>query len=301
MGEEKMLELVEMRFKGLQIIQKTFKNKTIDYKTTGGYELITENNLADEKELDSKLNNLNSILSKVIDKKNIFRLSDSKIRKFGFSHVTHLVENKLEGYLHSGKLCQALLRMVQALGVTVLNSIEIKGHEQIGEHVVLYTNHEIHLTCSKLLICTNGFAKELLPELNIVPARGQVLVTSEIPGLKFNGTFHYDGGYYYFRNLGKRVLLGGARNKAFEEETSSEMATTEKIQQELQSFLAKYILQGQEYLVTDRWSGIMGMGPEKMPIVQKMSDRIFCAVRLGGMGVALAPVIAEKMAHLMFK
>jgi glycine/D-amino acid oxidase-like deaminating enzyme len=301
MGEDKMLELVEMRYKGLQLIQKIFKNKTIDYKTTGGYELIADDNQAGDKELNAKLKNLNSILSKVVDKKNIFRLSDNKIKTFGFSHVSHLVENKLEGYLHSGKLCQSLLHMVQSLGVTVLNSIEIKGHEQIGEYVVLYTNQDIHLTCSKLLVCTNGFAKELLPELNIVPARGQVLVTSEIPNLKFNGTFHSDGGYYYFRNLGKRVLLGGARNKAFEEETSSEMTTTEKIQEELERFLSKYILHGEQYLITDRWSGIMGMGPEKMPIVQKLSDRTYCAVRLGGMGVALAPVIGEKMAHLMFK
>ena len=44
----------------------------------------------------------------------------------------------------------------------------------------------------------------------------------------------------------------------------------------------------------------MGMGPEKMPIVQKVSDKVFCAVRLGGMGVALAPVIGEKMANMMF-
>ena len=150
----------------------------------------------------------------MINEKNIFRLADKQINRFGFNHVSHLVRNKLEGYLHSGKLCQALLQLVQEAGVTVLNAIEIKGHEQIGEHVVLYTNQHVHLTCSKLLVCTNGFAKQLLPELTIVPARGQILVTSEIPDLQFKGSFHYDGGYYYFRNLGKRVLLGGARNKA---------------------------------------------------------------------------------------
>lgn len=44
----------------------------------------------------------------------------------------------------------------------------------------------------------------------------------------------------------------------------------------------------------------MGMGPDKMPVVQKLSDSIFCAVRMGGMGVALAPVIGEKMANMIF-
>jgi gamma-glutamylputrescine oxidase len=301
MGEEKMIELVEMRYKGLEMIQNKFKKPDIDFEICGGYELITKENETIDKELNSRLKHLNTVLTKVINKKNIFRLSDKKIKTFAFSQVSHLIENKLEGYLHSGKLCQALLQLAHEVGVTVLNSIEIKGHEQIGEHVVLYTNQQFHLTCTKLLVCTNGFAKQLLPELSLAPARGQILVTSEIPDLKFKGTFHYGGGYYYFRNLGKRVLLGGARNKALDEETSSEMTTTEKIQKELEAFLSKYILPEKEYLITDRWSGIMGMGPEKMPIIQKISDNIFCAVRLGGMGVALAPVIGEKMAHMIYR
>lgn len=301
MGEDKMLEVVEMRSQGLALIKDTFKPKSIDFQICGGYELITGNSEPGSKELGAKLKNLNAVLAKVLNKKNIFSLANKKIKSFGFAQVTQLIENKLEGYLHSGKLCQALLQLVQNAGVTVLNGIEIKGHEQIGEHVVLYTNHNVHLTCSKLLVCTNGFAKQLLPELNLVPARGQILVTSEIPDLKFKGTFHYDGGYYYFRNLGKRVLLGGARNKALEEESSSEMKITDRIQNELENFLATYILPGKDFLITDRWSGIMGMGPEKMPITQKISENIFCAVRLGGMGVALAPVIGRKMAQLLYR
>ena len=299
MGEAKMLELVEMRYMGLQVIRKVFKNKPIDFEVSRGYELITDENELQGKDLQQKLKDLNLVLKKVIHEKNVFQLSDKKIKRFGFRQVSHLVENKLEGYLHSGKLCQALLQMVQEAGVTVLNSIEIKGHEQIGEHVVVYTNQHVHLTCTKLLVCTNGFASQLLPELAIVPARGQILVTSEIPDLKFKGTFHYDSGYYYFRNLGKRVLLGGARNKALEEESSAEMRTTDKVQLELEDFLSRFILPEQEFLITDRWSGIMGMGPEKMPIMQKVSENVFCAVRLGGMGVALAPVVGEKMAHMM--
>jgi gamma-glutamylputrescine oxidase len=36
-----------------------------------------------------------------------------------------------------------------------------------------------------------------------------------------------------------------------------------------------------------------------MPIVKAINDRIFCAVRMSGMGVALAPVVGEKIARLM--
>jgi len=213
--------------------------------------------------------------------------------------VQHLIENKLEAQLHSGKLCQALLRLVQSMGVTVLNSIEITSFEKINGKIELQTNQHINLATEQLLICTNAFAKQLVPELDVEPARGQVLVTSEIPGLKWKGTFHFDEGFYYFRNLGNRVLLGGARNQAFDEEHTYDLSTTENIQMTLEHFLHEKILPATSFTIEHRWSGIMGVSDEKMPVVKQISDQVFCAVRMGGMGVALAPVIGEKISHLM--
>ena len=303
MGEDNMLELVEMRYRGLKQIQKVFKSKAIDFEVCGGYELITEETKLSKKELKHEIERLNKSLSAFIKKGKTFRLADKKIKAFGFNGVTHLIENKLEGYLHSGKLCQALLQQIQAMGVTVLNAIEIAGYEKIGNQVVLYTNQHIHLSTRQLLICTNAFTKQLLPDADIIPARGQVLVTSEIAGLPFKGTFHFDEGYYYFRNLGNRILLGGARNLAFEEERTSEMMTTEKIQQELERFLKEVVLphNNAPYTIEHRWSGIMGLGSEKMPIVKKVSDNVFCAVRMSGMGVALAPVVGGQVAKMMLR
>jgi glycine/D-amino acid oxidase-like deaminating enzyme len=124
-------------------------------------------------------------------------------------------------------------------------------------------------------------------------------VTSEIPGLQWKGTFHFDEGFYYFRNLGNRVLLGGARNKAFDEEHTCDLSTSENIQTALEQFLHEKILPANSFDIEYRWSGIMGVSDEKMPVVKQISDQVFCAVRMGGMGVALAPVIGEKISHLM--
>jgi glycine/D-amino acid oxidase-like deaminating enzyme len=277
MGEEKTLELVSMRYQGLQRIRKVLDEKLIDFELCGGYELIASDNDPGAE---------------------AFKLSDKKISDFGFQHVAHLLENKLEGYLHSGKMCQALLQMVQSMGVLVFNGVEVTRYEKLHDKIVLYTNQTLRFTAAKVLICTNAFA-DLLPKVDIIPARGQVLVTTPINGLKLNGTFHYEEGYYYFRNLGNRVLLGGARNKAFEEERTTDMNTTDKIQKELERFLSRYILPGKEYAITDRWSGIMGMGSEKMPIMKEVSPQVYCAVRMSGMGVALAPVVGEKVAEMM--
>ncbi|MDO6432310.1 FAD-dependent oxidoreductase [Flavitalea sp. BT771] len=298
MGEDKMLELVEMRYKGLRRISKLFRDKEIDFQRHGGYELIDGNNI-DLNELRSQIDRLNRPLKKIVKLQKTFRMVDHKLPGFGFAGIRHLIENKAEGQLHSGKLCQALLQQVQSMGVTVLNNIEIKNYEKVNGHVLLHTNYPFSFTASQLLVCTNAFARQLLPQLDIEPARGQVLVTSPVDGLPFQGTFHYDEGFYYFRNLGDRVLLGGARNKAFEAENTDQMTTTLEIQQELERFLKEVILPGRNYSIDHRWSGIMGMGSEKMPLLQSVNERVFCAVRMSGMGVALAPLIGERVARLM--
>jgi gamma-glutamylputrescine oxidase len=298
MGEDKMLELVEMRYKGLRRIRKTFSDKKTGYKAHGGYELISPQT-TDMNELRSNIDWLNLRMKKIVKSQKTFRLQDDKIASFGFSGVSHLVEAREEGQLHPGKLCQSLLRLVQSMGVTVLTNLEIKSFERINGRIILQTSPEIGLTAGQLLVCTNGFARQLLPQLDVIPARGQVLVTSPIEALPFSGSFHYEEGFYYFRDLGDRVLLGGARNLAIEEETTDEMTITDTIQQELERFLRETILPGKTFSIDHRWSGIMGTGSEKLPILQQTGEGVFCAVRMSGMGVALAPVMGEKVARLM--
>ena len=51
----------------------------------------------------------------------------------------------------------------------------------------------------------------------------------------------------------------------------------------------------------DAASGIMAMGSEKLPIVKKIEENVFCCVRMSGMGVALAPEVADQVIALMDK
>ena len=48
-----------------------------------------------------------------------------------------------------------------------------------------------------------------------------VLLTKPIQDLKVKGAFHYKEGYYYFRNIDNRILLGGGRELDFETETTA--------------------------------------------------------------------------------
>jgi gamma-glutamylputrescine oxidase len=67
----------------------------------------------------------------------------------------------------------------------------------------------------------------------------------------------------------------------------------------LERFLREIVLPRVEYQIGLRWSGTMAIGKEKKPIVLKISDRLFCAVRMSGMGVALAPQLGKKVAGMM--
>jgi glycine/D-amino acid oxidase-like deaminating enzyme len=299
MGEQRMLEIVAMRYEGLQRIRKVFSKAEIGFERYGGYELFTADQYPKVKQLKNDIGWLNITLRKAIKDEKIFRLADKKIKAFGFKQTAHLVESRMEAQLHSGKLVQALLQKVQGMGVQVMTQVDVKSFESSGGNITLHSNLPVTLSSTQLLVCTNAFARQLLPQLDVVPARGQVLVTSPIRKLPFKGAFHFDEGFYYFRNLGNRVLLGGARNKAPEAEQSDEAITTTLIQNELERFLRETVLPKQAFTIEHRWSGIMGLGNDKFPIIKKVKKNVYCAVRMGGMGVALAPVVGDLIARQM--
>jgi len=47
------------------------------------------------------------------------------------------------------------------------------------------------------------------------------------------------------------------------------------------------------------WSGIMGFGSKKTPLLQKVGDHIAMGVRLGGMGIAIGSKIGKATAELL--
>ena len=137
-----------------------------------------------------------------------------------------------------------------------------------------------------------------MPQASVIPARGQVLLTSPIESLPWKGSFHYDEGFYYFRNIDGRVLFGGGRNLDLKGETTTEIAVTGKIQKQLEHLLKTVILPGQKFEIEQRWAGIMGVGSEKKPVIKHYSPNVICAVRMGGMGIAIGTLVGKEAAAL---
>ena len=149
-----------------------------------------------------------------------------------------------------------------------------------------------------MILATNAFAAQLYPDLDVIPGRGQVLVTKPVPGLKLKGTYHFNDGYYYLRNIDGRILFGGGRNLDFKAEATWDFGHTEVVKNQLMHYLSTMILPGQPFEVDYWWSGIMGFGEQISPIIKEVEPNIFCAVRCNGMGVAMGSLVGEEVAEL---
>jgi glycine/D-amino acid oxidase-like deaminating enzyme len=135
--------------------------------------------------------------------------------------------------------------------------------------------------------------------LDLYPARNQVLLTKPIPGLKVAGCFHYDRGYFYFRNIDGRILLGGGRNLDLETEKTAAFGGNELIRAALEKLLRDVICPDQPVDIDSWWTGILGLGPVKKPIVERFSANVVVAVRLSGMGVAIGTLVGQEGASLL--
>jgi len=298
-SEENVFSLLGKRFQGLQLLRENLGDTNIGYVQTGGFEIFRKEDAILYNECADKLDYLNEQVLKATGIKNCFRKADEKIAVFGFANVEHIIESTAEGQVNTGKMMAELLRLVQSHGVIILNGIEVQHFETTANGIVITCNNNLELKTKKLLAATNGFAKQLLPELDVKPARAQVLITEPINNLKLNSVFHYDKGYYYFRNVGNRILFGGGRNLDFKTEETTEFGLTEKVQQRLEEILHTVIIPGTDYKTEQRWSGIMGVGAEKATILKQVAPNIYCAVRMGGMGVALGTLSGKEAAEMI--
>lgn len=295
--EDNVFQIVEKRWKGLQQLRKNLGDQNLELYNLGGYEVFDDALLYNQ--CREKIPYLNRMLKDIIGNDSVYKNADAKIRKFGLNNVAHLIENSFEGQINTGKMISSLIRKVQEIGVIILNSLEVKQLNENDFNVEVELVNGIRFQTKKVLVATNGFAKQLLPELDVKPARAQVLITEPIENLKIEGTFHYDAGYYYFRNIDNRVLFGGGRNLDFKGEETTDMEVTELIQNRLDELLKTVILPDTEFKVAQRWSGIMGVGEVKATILKPISKNIYCAVRMGGMGVAIGSLIGKEAAEMI--
>ena len=294
-SEEDVISIIKNRVNGLQLLRQTLGDKALDYQENGGYELFTLDDKVVFDECHSKMVYVNQLVHSIF-KSDVFSIKDNE---FGYKNICpKLIFSKFEGQIDTGKMMIGLIKKASEENILILNNAEVTAISGINDSPSIQINHSEELSVSNVLIATNGFAKQFLKE-DVLPARAQVIITKPIKNLEIKGTFHLDKGYYYFRNVDNRILLGGGRNLDFITEETTKMGLTSMVQNKLENLLSTTILPKTPFEVDSRWSGIMGVGKQKKPIVKRISPRVFCGVRLGGMGVAVGSSIGNELANLI--
>ncbi|QNN41769.1 NAD(P)/FAD-dependent oxidoreductase [Pedobacter roseus] len=296
-GVDQLSALIEKRWKGLLKLRNLLGDNAIDYQCLGGYELFKNGDNFLVETGVSKIEHFNRLVNDVVGS-NAFGLSNKKISSFGFEGVSTLIENRYEAQIDSGKMMFALIRYAQQLGISIFNNCRVDQIEEESKGSCLITKNG-NFCCKRLIVTTNAFIKDLFPGIEINPGRGQVLITKPIKDLKVAGTFHYDKGFYYFRNINGRILLGGGRNIDFEAEETTTFGQTERIQLALEDLLKNVILPKTDFEIDYRWSGIMAFGKILEPFIAEIRPNVFCATRCNGMGIAIGSQTGEDVANLL--
>lgn len=296
-GADAMLRRVEERYRGLCELRAELGDDAIGFEPTGGHEVYP---LHDPlyTQVAERFDALNALLSPLF-KAPVYRWNPTGFAATGMQGPAHMASNDLEGAVDSGLLVRALLAKVAEAGVLVRTMSEVVGFEEGSQAVLLRLADGTEIHAANVVVATNAWTRQLLPDVEVAPARGQVVLTEPIPGLALRGTFHVKEGFYYFRDHQGAVLLGGGRELDFAAETTWEEGFTPVVQDALENLLRTLILPGRAVRIAHRWSGIMGMGPTKAPVVQRCSPRVVAAVRLGGMGVAIGIRVARQAAQLV--
>ena len=297
-SKSEFLSVIQQRWQGLNLLISTLGAEQIAFEPCGGYELFTPEESELYQACIDKLNYYNDLLKEHIGATApIFSIADERIKEFGFKGIEHLIFNAYEGKIDAGKMMQALIAKARNLGVEIFFGAEVLAYQTQNNQVKI-SGKNFEINAEKILIATNAFAKQLIPNLSVVPGRGQVLITKPIQNIQFNSTFHYQKGYFYFRNIDNRILIGGGRNLFFEQEQSTEMHNTENILASLKALLFDKICPNQPVEIDYAWSGIMAFGEQLQPIIEKFSEGVYVAVRCNGMGIAMGSKTGESLARL---
>jgi glycine/D-amino acid oxidase-like deaminating enzyme len=193
--------------------------------------------------------------------------------------------NSTDGEVAPSLLVGAFAR--QAAPGSVREGVEVTAIDaDHGEVLVRANGAECRAGC--VILATNAYTPQLLPQVAIQPRRAQMLVSApEAARLCERPTYSHFG-YRYWRQLPSgEVLVGGWRDVAPEVEVGYDVRPTELIQSHLEAQLRQM---GAVGAVTHRWAGTMGFTESGLPLigpVDGMPNVYLCAGYNGhGMGFA---------------
>jgi gamma-glutamylputrescine oxidase len=169
---------------------------------------------------------------------------------------------------------------------------------EIREHDPVRSLEE--LDAEQIVLATDGYTDGLLPSLDcaVRATRGQVIATEPLSGAAYpRPHYTFDGYVYWHQAEDGRLILGGFRDLALDDEATREEATTPVIQAALDQFAGELV--GERVRVARRWSGIFGMTDDLLPLVGSVPGRddMWVACGYSGHGNVLGLACGELVAR----
>ena len=283
--------IIDLRRKGLKRLISRYGAASLTLELCGGYEVFRDTSTFEN--FASSISEINRLIGE-----EIFKIAKTE-RSTRF--YKNCILNDQEGHLDTGKMYKCLYDDAISHKVRIYNGLRATKIESGAKAVEIVLEGGGKIKCSQVVVTTNALTREILPGIEVIPCRNQVIVTHPIPNHKIRGTYHMDEGYVYFRDIGARILIGGGRNKFPEEETDKFGINNSNVDYLIQILKTLVIPDVHQIKVDYQWSGILSGGSNRMPIVKRIDDRITVAVRLGGMGVAIGSIIGEQTATLVLQ
>jgi len=157
--------------------------------------------------------------------------------------------------------------------------------------------HADEATCraGAVVVATNAYTAEVLPQVDIEPNRAQMLATEPERARVAEHPTYSHRGYRYWRQMPTgEVLIGGWRDTSPDTERTADAEPTTAIQAHLDEAVLRLGVRGR---VTHRWAGTMGFTKTGLPLVGPVDGmrNVYLCAGFNGHGMGFAFMSAKQL------
>jgi glycine/D-amino acid oxidase-like deaminating enzyme len=200
--------------------------------------------------------------------------------------------NPLDGEVDPAAVVGALARL--APPGAIREGVNVTAIEAHSDGVVVHSDGaECRAGC--VVVATNAYTPQLLPQVEIQPRRAQMLASAPDAAQVCDLPTYSHFGYRYWRQLATgEVLIGGWRDTDYEAEVGYDERPTQTIQAHLDAQLKRM---GAEAKVTHRWAGTMGFTESGLPLVGPVDGmpNVYLCAGFNGHGMGFAFISAKTL------
>ena len=194
------------------------------------------------------------------------------------------------------RVCAALLKSSDAR-VFRIRALSIQNGDGRNHKVSWQRDGDAAATgvilAENVIVATNGYAAELLPELSpyMYSTRNQVIMTAPLENTVFNagamGSVGAGGEeVYVIQRADNRICIGGARS--LEKDRAVGVKDDTKLNEDVGKYLRLFLTENlrlNEVPVEAEWTGVLGFSTDRKPFIGSVRPGVFVAAAFCGHGM----------------